>query len=96
MQDCFTLANAHLPQFRDPSSRVPPLLPVTAPDAPTDPLIKLAENASDRHEAEVARPSLEISAKFLGAASYGHAAFATRNLAYAVLELLIFFGLMRI
>ena len=87
VSDRFFFSDAELPQIRDASSRVTPLLPVTRPETTTDPLVEFAEEAFDRHQAEVAHPALEVAPKPKIPVLHRHATVAASDFADSVFEL---------
>jgi len=60
----FVLANAQLPEIRDPRAATPPALPDAHPNAAAYPLVQVAEEALDGHQTEIPDPALEVTAKF--------------------------------
>src|SRR5450759_3094525 len=64
MRPGFMLANAQLPQRRDPRAASSPALPDTHPDAAANPRVQFSKEALDGHETEVPYPALEITTKF--------------------------------
>src|SRR5712691_4481095 len=86
VSDGFFFSDAELSQIRDTGSRATPLLPVTGPEATTNPLVQFAEKAFDRHQAEVAHPALEVATQFDKPICHRHATIAASDLADSVFE----------
>ena len=57
----FVCFDPEFPQIRNLRPWAAPLLPVTGPDATTDPLVEICKVRLDRHQTKITHPALKVT-----------------------------------